>query len=274
MFFVPVGGLGNRMRAVASAVSLSGKLGMSVHIGWFRDWALNAHFSSLFETPDIPGVKFSDVPGILYWALDRPRKKNLFIPRMFQSLMFGQCIYENEVGNMFKQKSDILSFVRNTKGYVYMASYHPFFEYDMELFNRLFQPKQSVGLEIARRCENFSEYTIGVHVRRTDNVLSINESPLELFYKNVDSELKDHPDAMIYLATDSEDVKKGFQERYGNKLITSGSEADRGSVEGIKDGIIDLYSLSRTSKIYGSYASSFSELASEMTGVPLVIVRK
>lgn len=75
IFFVPVGGLGNRMRAVASAVSLARKLGVTVHIGWFKDWALNAEFASLFELPDVPGVKISDVPSVLYWALDRPRKK-------------------------------------------------------------------------------------------------------------------------------------------------------------------------------------------------------
>lgn len=43
--FVPVGGLANRMRAVASAVTLAAKSDSDLSIVWFQDWALNAPFS-------------------------------------------------------------------------------------------------------------------------------------------------------------------------------------------------------------------------------------
>ena len=46
--FVPVGGLANRMRAVASAVTLAAKSDSDLSIVWFQDWALNAPFSQLF----------------------------------------------------------------------------------------------------------------------------------------------------------------------------------------------------------------------------------
>ena len=155
-----------------------------------------------------------------------------------------------------------------------MASFHPFFRYDKELFNNLFLPNGQIRKKINDRCSGFSDYTIGVHVRRTDNILSVNESPIELFYKYIDDELKNHNGMTIYLATDSENVKRDFRNRYGNLVITSDNEADRGSVEGIQDGIVDLYSLSETSRIYGSYGSSFSELAAEIGGIPLTIVRR
>lgn len=47
--FVPVGGLANRMRAVASAVMLAGKTKSELSIIWFQDWALNAPFYQLFK---------------------------------------------------------------------------------------------------------------------------------------------------------------------------------------------------------------------------------
>ena len=50
--FVPVGGLANRMRAVASAVMLAGKTKSDLSIIWFRDWALNAPFYQLFKPID------------------------------------------------------------------------------------------------------------------------------------------------------------------------------------------------------------------------------
>ena len=245
-----------------------------VNIGWFKDWALNADFSSLFEIPDIAGVKVSDVPRILYLALDRPRKRNFFIPRLFQSLIFRQCIYEDEMALLFKHKTDFGSYNFVSNGSIYMASCYPFFGYDMQLINELFRPVPAVREKIDKRCAAFTSHTIGVHVRRTDNVLSINESPIELFYKHIDADIKLFPDTNIYLATDSEEVKNCFRERYNSILITSDSEADRNSVAGIRDGMVDLYSLSRTSKIYGSFGSSFSELASDISGTLLCIVRR
>lgn len=271
---MPVGGLGNRMRAVASAVSLGKELGVSVHVGWFKDWALNAEFASLFKLPALLGVKISDVPSLMYWALDRPRKKNLFIPRVFQSLMFGRCMYEKEMGGLFDSKTDFSNYDFKTGKRLYMASFHPFFRYSRELFDSLFVPNASVRGKIDERCSAFANYTIGIHVRRTDNVLSIKESPIELFYEYIDLELKEHSDMAVYLATDSEEVKKCFIKRYGTMIITSEYKADRGTTDGIQDGIVDLYSLSRTSRIYGSFASSFSELAAEIGDIPLVIVRK
>lgn len=53
--FVPVGGLANRMRAVASAVMLAGKTKSELSIIWFQDWALNAPFYQLFKPVDEGG---------------------------------------------------------------------------------------------------------------------------------------------------------------------------------------------------------------------------
>ena len=45
--FIPSGGLGNRMRAVASAYLLHSQTGVEVRVKWFRDWALDAPFAAL-----------------------------------------------------------------------------------------------------------------------------------------------------------------------------------------------------------------------------------
>ncbi len=65
----------------------------------------------------------------------------------------------------------------------------------------------------------------------------------------------------IYLATDSEEVKREMKERYGYRNTCSGKKAYRGSLEGIREGITDMYTLARTQKIYGSFQSSFSDMA-------------
>lgn len=90
---------------------------------------------------------------------------------------------------------------------------------------------------------------IGVHIRRTDNLASIRQSPIELFYQKLDEKIKEDGKVAIYLATDSEEVKREMKERYGDRIFCSGKKADRGSLEGIREGITDMYTLARTQKI-------------------------
>lgn len=49
IILVPVGGLANRMRAVASAVTLTYRVRRKLEVLWFRDWGLNAPFFKVFE---------------------------------------------------------------------------------------------------------------------------------------------------------------------------------------------------------------------------------
>ena len=78
--FVPVGGLANRMRAVASAVMLAGKTKSELSIIWFRDWALNAPFYQLFKPVDREVACLRDASRMDYAILDRPPSKNFHFP--------------------------------------------------------------------------------------------------------------------------------------------------------------------------------------------------
>ena len=86
--FVPVGGLANRMRAVASAVMLAGKTKSELSIIWFQDWALNAPFYQLFKPVDREVACLRDASRLDYALLDRPRSKNFHFPLLFQKLLF------------------------------------------------------------------------------------------------------------------------------------------------------------------------------------------
>lgn len=101
--------------------------------------------------------------------------------------------------------------------------------------------------EVENRCRNFSDAMIGVHIRRTDNLASIRQSPIELFYQKLDEKIKENGKVAIYLATDSEEVKREMKERYGDRIFCSGK---RQTVDlwRNKEGITDMYTLARTQK--------------------------
>ena len=273
MIFVPAGGLANRIRATLSAIALAEQTGIELKVTWFRDWALHAAFRDLFVPGRLPeGVRIVEASVMDLLVYDRPRQKNFRVPALFQKVMFRACLYEHQIDALRTQGFDFEEWVKQ-EGNVYMASYLPFYAYPDALLHEVFRPVPQVEEVIERRVSVFSAYTVGVHIRRTDNTLSIKHSPLELFFDCLDKEQAAHPDLCIYLATDSEEVKQAMRARYGERIVCAESKADRGSTAGIREGIADLWTLARTRKIYGSFHSSFSELAAEQGGIPLIVVK-
>ena len=49
LLFVPSGGLGNRLRAIVSAVHLSEATGTALRIVWFKDWGMGAEWREIFK---------------------------------------------------------------------------------------------------------------------------------------------------------------------------------------------------------------------------------
>lgn len=128
LFFVPVGGLANRMRAVASACTLARKVGIGVSVVWFKDWALNAPFNALFQPIQWKEMAIREATFYDYWVFDRPRKKNFFVPRFFQRILFDDSLYEKQITPLCKQHFDFEAWAK--KGEVYLASYTAFQKYD------------------------------------------------------------------------------------------------------------------------------------------------
>jgi hypothetical protein len=153
-----------------------------------------------------------------------------------------------------------------------MSCYQVFGTFPDELYSLLFHPVREVMRVVdSYRCR-FNSHTIGLHIRRTDNAESIAKSPTELFIKKVREEIELHNDTKVFLATDSTDVKKEFIAAFGSRIITPQEDACRDSISGIRGGIIDLWTLASTQKMYGSAGSSFSPMAASIGGVPLEIM--
>ena len=117
--FVPVGGLANRMRAVASAVMLAGKTKSELSIIWFRDWALNAPFYQLFKPVDREVACLRDASRLDYALLDRPRSKNFHFPLLFQKLLFKSCLYERSITPLCNRHFDFERWVKKVAVFIW-----------------------------------------------------------------------------------------------------------------------------------------------------------
>ena len=269
---VPLGGLANRLRAIISGYELAKATNLSFDVVWLKNKDLNCPFGYLFR-PMEHGITLIESPKIDSLIKNNiPLKRNFYLPAIYQHRHFTRRLYDTDIEKLRDNAEAIKSLVAGKNSYI--ASGLPFYPSNIFLFRELFRPTDEIIDEIKKRCSAFTTPTFGLHIRRTDNTISIAESPITLFIQQIEQDLKKYPEARFYLATDSEKIKERLRELFGNRILYSPCKANRNSIEGMKEAVIELYTLANTNYFHGSYYSSFSDLAAILSDRPYDILRK
>jgi hypothetical protein len=254
------------MRTIASAYAMAQHIGSRLQVVWFQDWALSAPFHALFEPSGLLSLREATMADKLLY--DRARRKNLWLPALPQRMLFEKRLHEDEIWPLMVAKYDFAQWARQRR--CYMSNYMDFYPYDSQLLPQLFVPVADVGRQVAAyRHELGPGRVIGIHIRRTDHVISTEKSPTSLFIDKIRQEVAAQPDTKVFLASDSEDVKAELKNVFGRRIVTPAAAARRDGIEGIKAGLADMYTLASTSKIYGSLGSTFSKMAARIGGIEL-----
>lgn len=87
-------------------------------------------------------------------------------------------------------------------------------------------------------------------------------------------EIDCNADTTFYLATDSEEDKALITARFGDRVFCSPHRADRNSLEGMREALIELYLLSHTRQVLGSVHSSYSETAAQIGHIPYELLQE
>lgn len=261
LIFIPYAGLGNRMRAIASAYKHSIENNIELEIHWNRENGLNASFFSLFKPVD--SLKIKDSKLLSYFIYNHPNKTNLHMPQLVDKL-FGRKSFYGIGINKLQELPKVKSVICST--YSQQGELHPLAE--------LFKPVENIEKIINDNKRKFGKYTVGVHIRRTDNVNSINNSKIELFYEKINTLFMENPDAKVFLCTDDIKTKEEIIAKWGReRIITYNSTLSRNSYKGIRDAVVELFTLASTDVIWGSYFSSYTEIASQLFNKELVIIK-
>ena len=268
----PLGGLANRMRVIASGIWLKNKLNTELEVIWHENYELTCPYSSLFE----PDSMFRIVSKQKKYDYVKSSNQLKMIDKLRAKignklLNIDYCIQEQDFSTLiWTGKLDIYESVKKHK-YIYIQTCQ---EFGDNLFAfQYFKPIPKILSKIQQVTRNFTEHTVGIHIRRTDNTHSTKYSPLDLFLKAMETEIKIKNDTIFFLCSDDRSVKDEIINTFGNKVITMPNEVNRKTVDGMQNAVIDLYCLSKTNKILGSYWSSYSEVASHLTNIELEILK-
>ena len=259
---VPYAGLGNRMRVIASVYKFSLDNACDLVVHWNKEYGLNASFYKLFKPVD--GLKILDSRLVDFFINNNPCSYNLHLPKFIDSIARRKSFYSIGINQ--------LNQIANESDSVLVSSYSQ--QGDLYPLSKLFIPTDEI-MEIINSVKGrFGKTTIGCHIRRTDNKQAQECSTLEMFNRKFDELFESEPSAKIFLCTDDIIVKQEIIRKYGDeRIITYDSTLNRHSFEGIRDAVVELYILASTDKIWGSFYSSYTEMASELYGTELEIIK-
>lgn len=261
--FIPIGGLCNRMRAMASGVYMAKRVGAEIVFFWKKYKDCFADFTDLFQSVSIEGINVLPY-GKRDYYLAMSRRKNFFMPGIFRKFIFDTQI----TGNHEHEDEEIFSEITGKKIYI-MSGYSFTKHFPVD---KIFIPATDVQTKIDKLKGSFKGDVIGIHIRRGDNFHSIGKNRIEDYFGLIETEIESNPETKFYLATDSLEVKREMLMRYGERILHNEAVLERTSVQGMKDAVTDLWCLGSTKKIIGSYYSSFSDIAAEMGKIELRII--
>lgn len=266
---IPYAGLCNRMRVIASAYACARELGYPARVLWCgcnRD--CKVRFDSLFQPVDLPDLTVVETDAL---SSNTSSKRYLYLPALLRHLRYVK-VYENynfrNPGNRPGLKEQIARDNPSKRFAIYsMHQCGPNFP-----LKRLFRPKPDIERRVDALFPEGAGPVIGVHIRRTDHLEAIRHTSVSRYEEVMAEEIEASPEVRFFLATDDPDIKQRLLDRFGeDRIITARTALRRDSKEGMEGAVLDLFALSRTDKIIGSYYSSYSEIAAELGGIELVI---
>lgn len=253
----PSGGLCNRMRVINSAWELARRRKEKLIVFWYLCPELNCTFEDLFQPIQEPGIRLINIR-----SLKEPRK--LFYQLTAKQRFGNDDILHNKTDGVLHE-----DFYQKLKDPVYIFTWEHFYPSQDYHF---YVPTAALQERIDAMTAAFGPRCVGVHIRRTDNAVSMGKSTTEQFIALMQKELDAHPETTFFLATDDKKEEALLRSSFPEKILSNENRTlSRSSVEGMHDALLDLYCLAATQKLIGSYWSSFTDIAADMHGIEKVI---
>jgi hypothetical protein len=273
----PAGGLGNRLRVIASALIAAEEQQRGVLLNWKRTPEINCDYADLFAaTPlfKVASPRMTRLVERLHKTAGIPSAA-LHLPVASRG---GKNVFTVNTANMpdlrFRiQSSDLTDYPVIHFEDVFWDFMLTGMSPDVYANKVKLILKQIVPVEkISRRLFDIPSPRIGVHIRHRTAPDSLRISSLERFIEAMASCLEKQPATTFFLAADLPATERELRDRFGDKIVVSPKASYGKDQTGMYDAVVDLLMLSRCDRILGSYWSSFSDYAALIGGIDLEVI--
>lgn len=249
---LPVAGLANRLRAMASGICAAQDTGRPLVVVWQQQHSIcRGKAAQLFDTS--APLPFKLVEAGFGGPPPYPHR---------------ECLSPAD-WERFKERDPYKP--------LYIKSYGHFHQSDPARWLTALQsikPHPAIRQDIV---ECFTELEaaaggplVGVHIRRTDHRKAIQLSPTAAFLERMAA----YPSEQhFFLATDDAKERETILKAFPGRIHFGATNLNRDSEEGGVQAFCDLLGLAACREILGSAGSSFSEIAAAYGGCPLKVVQ-
>lgn len=259
---INLGGISNRIKCLVSMERLGERYNREVYLFWPLNHTCGAKFSDLFE---------NKIKEIDEEELKKIRKKNIKVFEDYSSTVkdYPKKYLITGTWRFLLSQEDFSNYSGlNNEGIDLKFSNIPegvkkeilFYLKKLKLLKNL-----EKEINIFQKKYNLRNL-IGVHIRRGDfadrKVSPGRVSSDEKFIGRMKELVKENPRIKFFLCTDSEEMEKKIENEFPKRIIKfQKSSFVRTDVRATQDGLIDLFLLSKTKYILGTYKSTFTEMA-------------
>lgn len=254
-------GLGNRLRAIASASSIAEATGKELVIVWQPDHHCQARFSDLFDYDGtVEEVSFLNSAASScdqtynYMSAEKGSCKNQQIDLALKGNLYIRSAFTLEspasnwdLENIFLRSLKVQSFIRGLTSAVRQ-------DHDLSVHVRMAGGKNYDHLPY----EHQSNWMEVDHKKIAEWRA---KSHFSSFFKRIDQLISNGEVANLFVAADLPETYEEFRRRYGQRVTWLPREKNDRSAEQLQFALADAIMLSRTRLFLGSTWSSFSELA-------------
>ena len=276
-------GLGNRLRALASAYNIAKATDRQLILIWIPDYHCNAKFTQLYKInylfKGITIIENEDNIDIID-AIEYKVGENEYIigdKIIYNYIRFnGKYIDDTTQHNIYVISACILNNKHTdwNKQCDFLKRLEPIDEIASQIYT--FETKhpmtEIIGMHIrmgqcveTAKYEDISAYSASARASVTK---WRNSSHYTTFLIEMDSILKDNPRQIFFLCSDNAEAYETILnlKKYDNNIIYMQKNVYDRSLEQIKGAVIDITLLSKTKYILGSNWSSFTEIVSRLSG--------
>lgn len=281
-------GLGNRLRALGSAMSYAHATDRELVVIWETDAHISAKFTDLFSSDLVvlPKMKVQwPFQGVEKWDASWNSFKFInYMEMEGHGAKKGAWIVDEPSKHMYFKSAYI------------MEADAKLTSWDMDNRNlRSLLPVASVADRIVELEKMGLSKMVGVHIRdRTLNrdIKNVNfkseygdeaSNTMEYwrrksshlnFIKEMHRLLKEDPTLKFYVATDTVNVVRRLRDEFGNRVTVTERDCDSRDGFCIRYALIDILALGKTNKLLGSNWSSFTEAAERIGGKKALLAGK
>lgn len=294
LVYVGSNGFCNRLRSLASSVILAEATDRELLVYWLRpneEFILGgADWSDLFTYPNFKRTDSLPIYGAYYNGKKEGDSSHLVrlhgelcIPVKSPEMKAHALSPGAEVELAIPEEYDevMIRTIHNVKPKG--MSNEDFYQKKRAFYKTLI-PAPYIQKQIQKFSKKITSKTIGVHVRSTDLLAIVTKdknksTPYWKYEEEMNKALKKDPQTTFFLSTDSKQSLDHFLGIYGNKVVyfpsvdfKNNGVVTRTTLEATQNAIVDLFLLSKTSRIIGTQHSSFSYEAACLGGIPIKTV--